>query len=354
MHDEFYTAPAAVRAAKEPLLADESDLTDTDTESEDAGAMSDPGMGPDLAVRASTRRRQRRQERKLAEQRRAHEAAEHARALELSRRQTRMRNMAPGDTLVRVCTLAGVLDDTRADMRALRFRLDRSFGDQDDLPALTRQRAEREDRLSVFASEQTALQGEIEERKKELKARGDKLRSRKALLRVAHATLRSWRSHADKTAAGLQSDWAVAKETAILAHARRKQLVTTLEQIFPIESVGGADNTGSLLFSILEIPLPNSSYSTGRGGSDDEDAIASALGYVAHVVFVVACYLSVPLHYPLVRIGSRSAVVDPISMMRGPRAFPLYGHGVDAYRFEYAVFLLNKNIEQVRQAQARH
>lgn len=36
-----------------------------------------------------------------------------------------------------------------------------------------------------------------------------------------------------------------------------------------------------------------------------------------------------------------------ISMMRGPRAFPLYGRGVDRYRFDYGVFLLNKNIEQV-------
>lgn len=34
-------------------------------------------------------------------------------------------------------------------------------------------------------------------------------------------------------------------------------------------------------------------------------------------------------------------------MMKGPRAFPLYGKGVDQYRFDYGVFLLNKNIEQV-------
>lgn len=39
--------------------------------------------------------------------------------------------------------------------------------------------------------------------------------------------------------------------------------------------------------------------------------------------------------------------MDLISVMRGPRAFPLYGKGVDRYRFDYGVFLLNKNIEQV-------
>ena len=33
---------------------------------------------------------------------------------------------------------------------------------------------------------------------------------------------------------------------------------------------------------------------------------------------------------------------------RSPTSFPLYIKGVDTYRFEYAVFLLNKNIEMVR------
>jgi UV radiation resistance-associated gene protein len=30
------------------------------------------------------------------------------------------------------------------------------------------------------------------------------------------------------------------------------------------------------------------------------------------------------------------------------RRFPLFARGVDTYRFEYGVFLLNKNIEMVR------
>lgn len=63
---------------------------------------------------------------------------------------------------------------------------------------------------------------------------------------------------------------------------------------------------------------------------------------------LLAAYLSVPLCYPIQCRGSRSVIVDEISMMKGPRAFPLWGKGVDRYRFDYAVFLLNKNIEQVR------
>lgn len=34
-------------------------------------------------------------------------------------------------------------------------------------------------------------------------------------------------------------------------------------------------------------------------------------------------------------------------------SFPLYSRGVDRYRFEYGVFLLNKNIEQVGEMSLR-
>lgn len=60
---------------------------------------------------------------------------------------------------------------------------------------------------------------------------------------------------------------------------------------------------------------------------------------------MLAGYLAVPLNYPLRLQGSRSAILDLISGMKGPRAFPLYGKGVERYRFEYGVFLLNKDVE---------
>lgn len=75
---------------------------------------------------------------------------------------------------------------------------------------------------------------------------------------------------------------------------------------------------------------------------------SSALGYTAQLVSLLATYLGVGLHYSIQVRGSRSAILDTISVMRGPRAFPLYYFGVERYRFEYGVFLLNKNIEQVR------
>jgi hypothetical protein len=147
----------------------------------------------------------------------------------------------------------------------------------------------------------------------------------------------------------LPSDRTTCATIRLSSRDRRTRLITLLSLIFPIDpyeppSTPPSSTPPALLFSILSLPLPNSTYPPSALSSE---TLSSALGYTAQVVSTLAAYLSVPLHYPIKCLGSRSAVVDLISMMRGPRAFPLYPKGVDRYRFDYAVFLLNKNIEQV-------
>jgi hypothetical protein len=119
----------------------------------------------------------------------------------------------------------------------------------------------------------------------------------------------------------------------------------------------------------------------------DEDGIASALGYVAIMLERLGEYMGRKgsggggggLKYPVVCKGSRSLIKDLSSDVKGLRmyvsalllyfsyalfatsrchvmltellgifrSFPLYSRGAEKYRFEYAVFLLNKNIELV-------
>jgi len=88
-------------------------------------------------------------------------------------------------------------------------------------------------------------------------------------------------------------------------------------------------------------PLPNSDF-TGC----DEEQIATALGVVVHAVSMISKYLELPLRYPMLPMCSRSVIRDEISQQVSPK-FPLYSRGVDRTRFEYAVFLLNKNLEQL-------
>jgi len=90
---------------------------------------------------------------------------------------------------------------------------------------------------------------------------------------------------------------------------------------------------------------------------------AAVLGYIAHAVFLIASYLDVPLRYPLRLGGSRSYVLDHapsvestssdlvIHSTTGMNArsteFPLFLEGQDATRAAYAIFLLNKDLEQL-------
>jgi len=132
-------------------------------------------------------------------------------------------------------------------------------------------------------------------------------------------------------------------------HASRTALLSTLSTLFPIELYSPPD----LLFTILDVPLPipltpnePAPPSTLPNHKEvTEEAIATALGYTAQVLQILAAYLGKLLVYPVTCIGSRSLIRDGISSMVGPRMFPLFSRGVDTYRFEYGVFLLNKNIE---------
>lgn len=88
-----------------------------------------------------------------------------------------------------------------------------------------------------------------------------------------------------------------------------------------------------------------------------------ALGYVAHAISLIASYLRVPLRYPLRLGGSRSYICDYTPYLENSASsstsdpvlstsvkcieFPLFLEGQDSTRFAYAVFLLNKDLEQL-------
>ncbi|KAF2267577.1 hypothetical protein CC78DRAFT_61088 [Lojkania enalia] len=121
---------------------------------------------------------------------------------------------------------------------------------------------------------------------------------------------------------------------------QRRRICEDLQKIFPIEPIPGK----SLAFTIRGLPLPNTEFDDAK-----EDVTSAALGYVAQLVFLLSPYLSVILPYPVNPHGSTSTIDDPLAMSTGnannPRTYPLFIKGVVRYRFEYGVFLLNKDIE---------
>lgn len=122
---------------------------------------------------------------------------------------------------------------------------------------------------------------------------------------------------------------------ADLSNAQIRRIISSLIHIYPIEPI----KSRTLQFTIRNIHLPNSSFS-----DTNSDEIAAALGFTAHLVHALSLYLSIPLPYSISPNGSDSFIDDEISAGIAQRQFPLHPNGA-AYKFEYGVFLLNKNIE---------
>ncbi|KAL7939767.1 hypothetical protein V8C35DRAFT_287617 [Trichoderma chlorosporum] len=140
------------------------------------------------------------------------------------------------------------------------------------------------------------------------------------------------------------------EQTEQQIRGQRRRICSELADIFPIIPI---PNAPPLSFQICDVPLPNSIYDAGTAKTLNEDVLSAGLGLVALLTRHLQLYLSHALPYPLHHHGSRSYAKDDISLLSDKsgsrREFPLYlprgGSTALQWRFEYAWFLLNKDIE---------
>lgn len=148
----------------------------------------------------------------------------------------------------------------------------------------------------------------------------------------------------------LEASKRLVRETEQKIHGQRRRICSDLSDIFPITPI---PNAPPLSFQICGIPLPNSTYDAATARTINEDVLSAGLGLVALLTRHLQLYLSHPLPYPLFHNGSRSLARDDISHFADSRStgrdFPLHlprgGSTSGQWRFEYAWFLLNKDIE---------
>jgi len=138
----------------------------------------------------------------------------------------------------------------------------------------------------------------------------------------------------------LENDLELCEKISVSITNRKWNLISHLRTVYPV-----SQSSDGKTLALAGFRLPNSDF-TGC----DEEQIATALGFVCHIIFMISKYLEVPLRYPMIPMCSRSVIRDDISQQVSPK-FPLYSRGVDRTRFEYAVFLLNKNLEQLLNSQ---
>ncbi|KIH93210.1 uv radiation resistance protein [Sporothrix brasiliensis 5110] len=167
---------------------------------------------------------------------------------------------------------------------------------------------------------------------------------------------RAW-ADVEHAAHKLESSRATAQRTRDDIRGQRRRICEDLIRIFNIARARGVDEP--LAFQICGMPLPNTVYGplldrSSKGQA--EDTLSAALGFVAVLVAALETYLGVALPYRITAYGSRSVVRDDISknIPDAQRDFPLFmprgGHNAQ-YRFDYAWFLLNKDIETLCHAQ---
>ncbi|KAJ0412838.1 hypothetical protein ATCC90586_002468 [Pythium insidiosum] len=119
--------------------------------------------------------------------------------------------------------------------------------------------------------------------------------------------------------------------------SRQAMLVQDLGRVYPIEYDGVGDH------SIRGIRITKADLTIG--GRADEEQLSTALGYIAHLVFMLSKYLHVNLRYKVVPYSSRSYMKDEINDPHGE--YPLYRKGVEKERFERAIHFLRRNVEQL-------
>ncbi|KAI8772229.1 UV radiation resistance-associated protein-like [Biomphalaria glabrata] len=138
----------------------------------------------------------------------------------------------------------------------------------------------------------------------------------------------------------IQSREMLVKENAQVLF-RRKQIISEMvHYIYPITE----DEKHN--FYINGVKLPNAEDYQGQ----DEVRVSVALGFTCHLTTMVSHFMDMPLRYPMVHKGSRSIIIDHVhsKLTEKDREFPLYGKGKEKFQYNYAVFLLNKNISQLR------
>ncbi|GAB6021163.1 hypothetical protein CHUAL_003793 [Chamberlinius hualienensis] len=129
-------------------------------------------------------------------------------------------------------------------------------------------------------------------------------------------------------------------KTLAQLNMRRRHLISELSYIYPVHHIPDKG------YSIGGVCLPDSESFIGK----DDTMLSVALGYVAHLIIMVSQFLNIPLRYPILYMGTRSRIYDHMlsSISDSEREFPLFSRGTNKMQFNYGVYLLNKNIAQLR------
>lgn len=226
--------------------------------------------------------------------------------------------------------LAGQIEDLLREHRKARETIESASQAQESLATTKR----------YLSNSRKALKS-AQARRSELEA---SLHARRATIEAGTLSQEKAQTHLTSAQSSFSLQASLLQNTATEVFGQIRRLCEDLLRIYPIEPVPQKP----LFFTIRGLPLPNANSSSSSYLDADPATTAAALSLVAHVTYFLSLYLSTPIPYPPTMHGSTSTILDPISTTLHSlpaRTFPLYQKGAVPFRFEYAVFLLNTNIE---------
>ncbi|XP_020884320.1 UV radiation resistance-associated gene protein isoform X2 [Arabidopsis lyrata subsp. lyrata] len=218
----------------------------------------------------------------------------------------------------------------------------------------------------------------------DVKKKEDNLSTEVRSLLVGGTTLSIAKSKLQESNCQLEGESGYAHLKIVTNKLRKRQqfMISQVSFIYPLkieagpsqdqelESFPGGSRLGTKPLSqgsvrILGLPFSMAPFTRMSFFTDKKEVqkSATALGYVAHAVSLIAPYLRMPIRYPLRLGGSKTYIrdyapyIEPSQSDMSPITtlsqnsnfveFPLFLDGQDTTRAAYAVFLLNKNIEQL-------
>ncbi|KAI9928130.1 hypothetical protein MW887_002163 [Aspergillus wentii] len=239
------------------------------------------------------------------------------------------------DALMRLANLDECIQDALATREKLESQISSILENNQHTLTMTGEASRAREKLALtkqaVAAERKQLRS-TNKRKEELIA---SIKTRKEAMERGRHTQEKARSHLPDAQVKLASSAKLLDQNTEESKGQIRRISEDLLTIYPIEPIPEKP----LAFTIAGLALPNSTFE-----DIDRESVAAALGYTAHLVYLLSFYLSITIPYPISPHLSNTLVQDPVSVSLPQRRFPLYPMNVN-YRFEYGVFLLNKDIE---------
>ncbi|KAK9461217.1 uncharacterized protein V1516DRAFT_664376 [Lipomyces oligophaga] len=158
-------------------------------------------------------------------------------------------------------------------------------------------------------------------------------------LKVARKALQDARSKLEKAWIELEQSKRLQDDLDIEVSCQRRRICSDLGRAYPIAPASSKDYR---LLSIRGVVLPYVNFDDFK-----LDDVGTALGYTAHLVYLLSAYLNIQLRYSVYPRGNRSYVEDCVSIDHDHGSYPLWPKGIDYQSFEYGVFLLRLDIKQL-------